>query len=90
MIHNVLLTASVEHDLLDLHHFVALHDSPARADALLNNIEHAIITLDQMPRRGHYPPELARLGIHDFREIHCTVYRIISSTLIRKAPILPT
>lgn len=30
-----------------------------------------------MPQRGHHPPELARLGIHDFREIRCKPYRII-------------
>jgi len=77
MTHNVILTASAEHDLLDLHLFVELHDSPARADALLTKIEQNILSLDQMPQRGHYPPELARLGIHDFREIHCKPYRII-------------
>lgn len=77
MTHSVILTASAEHDLLDLHLFVELHDSPAQADALLTKIEQKILSLDQMPQRGHHPPELARLGIHDFREIHCKPYRII-------------
>jgi toxin ParE1/3/4 len=29
------------------------------------------------PQRRHHPPDLAWLGIHDFREIHCKPYRII-------------
>lgn len=77
MTYNILLTASAEHDLLVLHLFVELNDSSARADALLNKIEQTILGLDQMPQRGHHPPELARLGIHDFREIHFKPYRII-------------
>lgn len=77
MMYNIILTTSAEHDLLDLHLFVELHDSPTRADALLEKIEHTILGLDQMPQRGHHPPELARLGIHDFREIHFKPYRII-------------
>jgi toxin ParE1/3/4 len=77
MTFNILLTASAEYDLLDLHFFVELNDSSARTDALLGKIEHTILSLDQMPQRGHHPPELARLGIHDYREIHFKPYRII-------------
>lgn len=30
-----------------------------------------------MLQRGHIPPEMARLGVHDFREIHYKPYRIL-------------
>jgi len=77
MKYRVVLVEAAECDLLDLHLFVELNDSPDRADILLEHIEQAINTLSQMVQRGHYPPELARLGIHDFREIHYPPYRII-------------
>lgn len=76
MKYRVLLVAAAERDLLDLHLFVERNDSPARADDLLTKIEQAITSLGQMPERGHAPPELARLGIHDLREIHYKPYRI--------------
>lgn len=75
--YRILLVEAADRDLLDLHLFVELNDSPARADALLEHIEQAITSLSQMPQRGHHPPELARLGIHDFREIHYQPYRVI-------------
>jgi len=77
MTYRVLLVAAAERDLLDLHLFVELNDSPTRADALMEKIEQAITSLGQMPQRGHIPPELAQLGSHDFREIHYKPYRII-------------
>lgn len=77
MKYRVLLVAAAERDLLDLHLFVERHDSPSRADSLLDKIEQAITSLGQMPERGHAPPELARLGIRDFHEIHYKPYRII-------------
>lgn len=57
--------------------YVADNDSPVNAGKLLDGIEHAVSALVEMPERGHYPPELVRLGIHDFREVHCKPYRII-------------
>lgn len=77
MTYRVLLVTAAERDLLELHLFVELNDSPTRADGLLANIEQAISSLGQMPQRGHIPPELAQLGSHDFREIHYKPYRII-------------
>ncbi len=76
MKYRVVLVEAAECELLDLHLFVELNDSPARADALLEHIEQAINSLSQIPQRGHHPPELARLGIQDFREIHYKPYRI--------------
>jgi toxin ParE1/3/4 len=75
--YHVLLVEAAERDLLDLHWYVELHDSPERADRLLERIEQTIAMLDQLPERGHFPPELARIGIHDYREIHYKPYRII-------------
>ena len=34
-----------------------------------------------MPERGHYPPELEKLGIYQYLEIHLEAYRIIYQIL---------
>ena len=77
MKYSVRLVEAAEFDILMLHRFVESSDGPGRADGLLAKIEMTIATLDHQPGRGHFPPELARLGIHDFREIHYKPYRII-------------
>lgn len=77
MKYSLRLVESAEFDILDLHRFVELNDGPGRADDLLAQIEKTIAALDHLPERGHFSPELARLGIHDFREIHYKPYRII-------------
>ncbi len=37
-------------------------------------------SLASLPSRGHYPPELARLHISEFREIHVSIYRMVYQT----------
>ncbi|MBI5478304.1 MAG: type II toxin-antitoxin system RelE/ParE family toxin [Deltaproteobacteria bacterium] len=73
----VLLTQEAEDDLVALHAYVSATASVARADALLTRLEDACRSLETMPRRGHVPPELERVGVTDFREIHVRPYRII-------------
>jgi toxin ParE1/3/4 len=66
-----------EWDLYDIHQYIELNDSPERADLLLDGLERAIAGLAEMPERGHFPPELERIGIHEYREIHFKPYRVI-------------
>ncbi len=73
----VLLVDAAERDLYEIHLYVELNDSPARADALLDGLERAVATLAEMPERGHFPPELDRIGIREYREIHFKPYRIL-------------
>ena len=77
MTFRVVLTADAEHDLLELYRYVASNDAPGKALRLLVNIEETIARLDQLPTRGHYPPELERIGVLEFREIFFKPYRII-------------
>ncbi len=46
-------------------------------EKLLSNIEEKISSLKNHPERGHIPPELERIGIKTYREIHFKPYRII-------------
>lgn len=77
MNYTVFLSADAERDLLELYRYVAHHDAPAKADQLLSAIEQEIARLDTVPTRGHYPPELERIGVLDYREIFYKPYRII-------------
>lgn len=77
MKHRVSLLEAAERDLFELHLYVESNDSPERADALLERLERAVASLAEMPERGHFPPELARIGIREYREIHFKPYRII-------------
>ena len=73
----VVLLEVAERDLLDIHKYIERNDSPESADRLLDGLERVIAGLDSMPERGHYPPELDRIGVRHYRELHFKTYRII-------------
>jgi toxin ParE1/3/4 len=77
MKYRVHLVREAEEDLLGILRYVALSGSPENAGRLLNQIEQAIMNLETMPERGHTPPELKRINVQEYREIHLKVYRII-------------
>ena len=66
---------------ISIRHFdyIALHNTRESADRLLDGIFQAVFALTQMPQRGHFPPELDRIGNRDFREIYFNPYRIVYS-----------
>ncbi len=72
----VYLVADAERDLLDIYRYVAQNDSVEKADRLLENLEKTTMKLETMPLRGHFPPELERIGVLEFREIFFKPYRI--------------
>ena len=73
----ITLVETAERDLFEILLYVESNDSPERADALLDGLERAVATLAEMPERGHVPPELERIGIREYREIHYKPYRIL-------------
>lgn len=77
MRYGVFLIAEAEDDIFDIHRYVAARDSPGRADNLFGQFREAIDSLSQLPARGHIPPELDRIDVREFLEIHCKPYRII-------------
>ena len=64
-------------DILDIYSYVAQNDSVEKADRLLDNIERTIMKLESLPERGHFPPELERIGVLEYREVFFKPYRII-------------
>jgi len=64
-------------DLYAIYRYVSINDSPGKAEHLLDNIHKAMSSLETMPSRGNYPPEMQRWGIFEFREIFFKPYRIL-------------
>jgi len=77
MTFSVLLVEDAEKDLWEIYLYVAQNDSVEKADRLLDNLERAILKLETLPERGHFPPELERIGVREYREIFFKPYRII-------------
>lgn len=74
---SVHIIADAEQDILDIYRYVVRNDSKEKADRLLDNLEKTISKLSATPERGHYPPELERIGVREYREIFFKPYRII-------------
>lgn len=70
-------TQSAEADIDGILDFVADRDGIEQAEELLRLFRQGKAGLSALPSRGHFPPELARLHLSDFREIHIGVYRMI-------------
>ena len=73
----VLLTNDAARDLNELYDYIAVHDSPRKANYVLKQIEKTFSTLSEFPERGVYPKELLKLGIREYREVFFKPYRII-------------
>jgi plasmid stabilization system protein ParE len=70
MKHQVLVIAEAEEDIFEIYKYVLRADGRNRADHLLVKLQETCQSLAEMPRRGHSPPELERVGIRGYREIH--------------------
>ncbi|NQT27139.1 type II toxin-antitoxin system RelE/ParE family toxin [candidate division KSB1 bacterium] len=81
MNYKVYIINDAEEDILDIYNYVFLHDYKENADYLLNKIKESCVSLKTHPNRGHTPPELERVGVYSYKEIHFTPYRIIYETI---------
>jgi len=77
MKHRVLLTAGAERDLEEIYDYVAVNDSKAAADHVLDRLLDVAEDLAQLPDRGSIPKELRALGIREFRQLFFKPYRVI-------------
>lgn len=71
------LTDDAAHDLEEICDYIDRHDSPGRANLLLQQIEKAFGRLSEYPERGNHPRELLDVGVREYREVHSRPYRII-------------
>lgn len=84
----VLLTDDAVRDLDELYEYIALHDTPGKADYVTDQIGNVFSSLAEFPDRGAYPRELLTLGMREYREIFFKPYRIIYRVLEQKVYIL--
>ncbi len=77
MKYNVFIVSDAEKDIFEIYNYAARNDSPGRADKLFNNLQKTCLSLELMPERGHVPPELERIDVIEYLEIHFKTYRII-------------
>jgi len=84
----VFLTDDAAHDLNELYDYIAMHDTPGKANYILEQIEKAFNSLSESPKRGVYPKELLELGIKEYREIFFKPYRIVYKILGDKVYVL--
>ena len=73
----VLLTKNAEDDLIEIHSYVEDNASAAIAERLLNRVEELFTRLSEMLSLGPLVPELADLGIIDYRQLADDLYRVI-------------
>jgi toxin ParE1/3/4 len=77
----VSLTEDAKTDLQDIYDYIAEHDAPAKADAVLDKLEALVESLNRFPERGAVTKELRDVGIKDYREVYFKPYRVIYRVL---------
>jgi toxin ParE1/3/4 len=77
MKYNVYVISDAEKDLFEIYDYIKKSGYPQNAGKNFPEIETACQNLSFNPEKGHYPPELQRIDVHEYREIHVKVYRII-------------
>lgn len=77
MKYTVVILPEAKEDLVDIYLYIAENDSVLQTDALLRRLEEKSVSLGDNPERGHGVPELKRVHVESFREIHFKPYRII-------------
>ncbi len=73
----VFFISDAEDDLYEIYNYVATYDSIEKPDKLLDQLEQHCLSLSTFQNRGHIPPELERISILYYKEIHFKSYRII-------------
>lgn len=84
----VFLTDDAARDLDEVYDYIALHDSPSKADRVLEQIEKVFSRLSEFPERGAHPNELLALGIREYRELFFKPYRIIYRVMDKNVYVL--
>ena len=84
--YQIILTSEAERDIVDIYDYIAKKDTLQNAEYVLDNLESFILSLEETPERGHYPPELSIQGIKEFKEVvfkpYRAIYEVIGSKII--------
>ena len=75
--YSINIIEDAEQDLVDIYRYMSFHDHEKNTDQLLDKLESLCLSLDSLPLRGNIPPELDRIGVTNYHEVHLKPYRII-------------
>jgi toxin ParE1/3/4 len=73
----VSLASDAVADVVSVHRYVLQQQGRGPADHVRDELLATIRSLAKLPRRGHPPAELVRVGVHEFREVRWTRYRVV-------------
>jgi len=71
------IIGDAQKDLYEIYEYIRKSGFRSNAKKLFSRLEQVCMSLADNPERGHIPPELERIGVYEYREIHVKVYRII-------------
>ncbi len=77
MKYSVKFSTDAEEDLFDIYCYIESVDSQTNAEEIINKLKALCHSLDELPGRGHIPPELEFVGVSEYREVHFNHYRVI-------------
>ena len=77
MKYNIYVISDAEKDLFEIYDYIKISGYPQNAEKIFSEIEAACRNRSFNPEKGHYPQELQRIDVHEYREIHVKIYRII-------------
>ncbi len=75
--YSVVLAPEAVADVVAIHRYVANAESPSRAAHVRDRLLATCRSPESLPNRGHRPPELERVGVLEFREVHWKPFRVI-------------
>ena len=84
MKYSVYLISAAEEDIFEIYNYVLHNDSPEKADYVFRKLQEACSSLEVTAMRGHVPPELDKINVYDYLEIHFKPYRIIYKIFANK------
>jgi toxin ParE1/3/4 len=77
MKYRVLITNAAQADLDEIYEWIRDHDSPARAEYVLERVFQVAESVATLPDRGSCPRELAPVIDVEYRQVFFKPYRII-------------
>jgi toxin ParE1/3/4 len=77
MKYEVFISSEAETDLLAICSYIEEKDSRESADRIFIGLTKTSLGLEEFPECGHCPPELERIHVREYSEIHFKPFRII-------------
>jgi len=80
----VFITQDAEDDIFAIYEYIFRNNGENNANYVFQQIKKTCLRLNSFPDRGHTPPELERINVYNYKEIHFKPYRIIYQIIENK------